>query len=137
MALVHSFSVLRSHYGNKLFGPQTGRILLNRMIHTRQYTSPTSEKSKFRRFYDQYGKLGIGVYLGISLVSVSSIYTAIQMGFDVNALLKRFNLNDNSLVSKAGPFAVAYGIHKLLAPARLLLAFVLTPVIKRRFFLNK
>ena len=103
------------------------------MAPTRQYTS-APEKSKFRRFYDQYGKLGIGVYLGISVVSVSSIYTAIRMGFDFKSLLENFNLQDNSLVSKAGPFALAYGIHKLLAPARLLLAVVLTPVIKRRFF---
>ncbi len=133
MALVHSFSVLRSRYGNKLLGPQAGRYLLRNLIQTRQYTS-SPEKSKFRRFYEQYGKLGIGVYLSISVVSVSSIYTAIKMGFDFKSLLERFNLQDNSLVSKAGPFAVAYGIHKLLAPGRLLLAVVLTPVIKRRFF---
>lgn len=133
MALVHSFSVLRSRYGNKLFGPHLGRSLLQNLIQTRRYTS-TPEKSKFRRFYEQYGKLGIGVYLGISVVSVSSIYTAVRMGFDFKSLLEKLNLQDNSLVSKAGPFAVAYGIHKLLAPARLLLAIVLTPVIKRRFF---
>ncbi len=96
--------------------------------------STNSEKSKFRRFYEQYGKLGIGVYLGISVVSVSSIYAAIRLGFDFKSILERFNLQDNSLVSKAGPFALAYGIHKLLAPARLLLAVVLTPIVKRRFF---
>lgn len=96
--------------------------------------STQPEKSKLRKFYDEYGKLGIGVYLGISVISVSSFYTAIKLGVDFNSVLERFNLQDNKLVSKAGPFALAYGIHKLFAPARLLLAFVITPIIKKRFF---
>jgi hypothetical protein len=96
--------------------------------------STQPEKSKLRKFYEEYGKLGIGVYLGISVISVSSIYTAIKLGVDVNSVLEKFNLQDNKLVSKAGPFALAYGIHKVFAPARLLLAFVITPIIKRRFF---
>ncbi len=96
--------------------------------------STQPEKSKFRKFYEEYGKLGIGVYLGISVISVSSFYTAIKMGVDFNSLLEKFNLQDNKLVSKAGPFALAYGIHKIFAPARLLLAFLITPIIKKRFF---
>lgn len=99
-----------------------------------RYFSTQSEKSKLRKFYDEYGKLGIGVYLCISVISVSSIYTSIKLGVDVNYILEKINLQDNKLVSKAGPFALAYGIHKIFAPARLLLAFVITPVIKKRFF---
>lgn len=102
----------------------------------RSYSSqpPLPTKSKFRKFYEEYGKLGICVYLGISVISVSSIYSAIKLGFDMNVILEKFNLQDNKLVSKAGPFALAYGIHKIFAPARLILAFVITPIIKRRFF---
>lgn len=96
--------------------------------------STQPEKSKLRKFYDEYGKLGIGVYLGISVISVSSIYTAIKLGVDVNSVLEKLNLQDNKLVSKAGPLALAYGIHKIFAPARLLLAFLITPIIKKRFF---
>lgn len=99
-----------------------------------RFYSTQPEKSKFRKFYEEYGKLGIGVYLGISVISVSSFYTAIKMGVDFNSLLEKFNLQDNKLVSKAGPFALAYGIHKIFAPARLLLAFVITPIIKKKFF---
>ena len=99
-----------------------------------KYFSTQPEKSKLRKFYDEYGKLGIGVYLGISVISVSSIYTSIKLGVDVNSILEKFNLQDNKLVSKAGPFALAYGIHKIFAPARLLLAFIITPVIKKKFF---
>ena len=99
-----------------------------------KYFSTQPEKSKLRKFYDEYGKLGIGVYLGISVISVSTIYTSIKLGVDVNSMLEKFNLQDNKLVSKAGPFALAYGIHKIFAPARLLLAFIITPVIKKKFF---
>lgn len=105
-------------------------------INFRRFTSqpPKAEKSKFRKFYEEYGKLGIGVYLGISVISVSSFYSAIKLGFDMNILLEKFNLQDNKLVSKAGPFALAYGIHKLFAPLRLVLAFLITPVIKKKLF---
>lgn len=95
--------------------------------------STNREKSKLRKFFDEYGKLGIGVYLGISVISVSSFYTAIKFGVDFRSLLEKFNLEDNKLVSKAGPFALAYGIHKLFAPVRLVLAFIITPIIKKRF----
>ena len=99
-----------------------------------RHFSTQPEKSKLRKFYDEYGKLGIGVYLGISVISVSSIYSAIKLGVDLNSVLEKFNLQDNKLVSKAGPFALAYGIHKIFAPVRLILAFLITPVIKKRFF---
>lgn len=116
--------------------------LFNNYIHNRiniganssRLFSSQPEKSKLRKFFDAYGKLGIGVYLGISVVSISSFYTAVKLGVDLNSLLEKFNLQDNKLVSKAGPFALAYGIHKLFAPVRLLLAFFITPIIKKRFF---
>ena len=111
----------------------TQNNIYSRNSNLRHYSSQP-EKSKFRKFYEEYGKLGIGVYLGISVISVSSIYSAIKLGFDMNVILEKFNLQDNKLVSKAGPFALAYGIHKLFAPARLVLAFVITPIIKKRFF---
>lgn len=107
---------------------------LNIGIKSTRLFSSQPEKSKLRKFFDAYGKLGIGVYLGISVISVSSFYTAIKLGVDLNSLLEKFNLQDNKLVSKAGPFALAYGIHKLFAPLRLLLAFLITPIIKKRFF---
>jgi len=98
-----------------------------RFVHTED------KRSKVRKFYDDYGKLGIAVYLGISVISISSIYGAVRVGVDFDYLLEKLKLKDNKLVSKAGPFAFAYGIHKILAPVRLLLAVALTPIIKRRF----
>lgn len=68
------------------------------------------------------------------MISVSSFYTAIKLGVDMNSILEKFNLQDNKLVSKAGPFALAYGIHKIFAPARIFLAFIITPIIKKKFF---
>ena len=98
-----------------------------RLLHTED------KRSKIRKFFDEYGKLGIGVYLGISALSLSSIYGAVRIGVDFDYLLEKFKLKDNKLVSKAGPFAFAYGIHKILAPLRFLLAVALTPIIRRRF----
>jgi len=96
------------------------------------YTQPAQpEKSKLRKFYDEYGKLGIGVYLTISVISISSFYTAIKMGVNMDSLLEKFNMQDNKIITKAGPFALAYGIHKIFAPVRLVLAFVITPFIKK------
>lgn len=100
----------------------------------RLYSTSEPEKSKLRKFYEEYGKLGIGVYLSISVISVSTFYTAIRMGLDMNYFLEKFDLQNNEIISKAGPFALAYGIHKIFAPARILLAFLITPIIKKKFF---
>jgi hypothetical protein len=94
----------------------------------------STEKTRLRKFFDEYGKLGIGVYLGISVVSVSTIYSGVRLGFDFDSILEKFKLKDNKLISNAGPLAFAYGIHKLLAPLRIMLTIALTPLIKKRLF---
>lgn len=109
-------------------------INLHNIAKNRLYSTTQPEKSKLRKFYEEYGKLGIGVYLSISVISVSTFYTAIRMGLDMNYILAKFNLQNNEIISKAGPFAIAYGIHKIFAPVRILLAFIITPIIKKKFF---
>lgn len=127
----------RINFSNNILDKRTNDSLFQVTAENYRSFSAQPEKSKLRKFFDEYGKLGIGVYLGISVISVSSFYTAIKLGFDMNSILEKFNLQDNKLVSKAGPFALAYGIHKIFAPVRVFLAFIITPVIKRRFFKNK
>lgn len=88
---------------------------------------------RIRAFMREYGRLGLGVYLSISVVSVTSIYTALKAGFDMEALLKNIGISPNGMLDRAGTIAVAYGIHKLLLPIRLLLTAAITRTIRRRF----
>ena len=98
-------------------------IMRNTLYFSLKRYSSQPEKSKLRKFYDEYGKLGIGVYLTISVISVSSLYAAIKMGVNMDLLLEKFNLQDNKIITKAGPFALAYGIHKVFAPQTMCLFY--------------
>lgn len=46
-------------------------------------------KEKLRTLYKQYGRVGIGVYLSVSAVSISSIYALLKAGVNVDPLVKR------------------------------------------------
>jgi hypothetical protein len=94
--------------------------------------APPTLKERLRTFFRQYGKLGIGIYLGISLFSFSSIYLALRTGVDVKALIRKIGLPDSGLWDNAGTVAVAYAIHKIFMPVRLFLTVALTTFVAKR-----
>ncbi len=87
-----------------------------------------------RAFFREYGKVGLGVYMCISTVSLATIYSAVRLGVDVPALLERVGVARGRLWDTAGTFALAYGVHKLFLPVRLLLTVSLTRAIHRRLY---
>lgn len=56
-------------------------------------------------------------------------------GVDVGAVLEYFNISEASqtsaVASNAGTFVIAYGIHKVLAPARIAITLTATPFLVR------
>lgn len=133
--IISKYSNLNLYHSSKLSKNRIINLINSHNIAiNRLYSTSQPEKSKLRKFYEEYGKLGIGVYLSISVISISTFYTSIRMGLDINYILAKFNLQNNEIISKAGPFAIAYGIHKIFAPARILLAFLITPIIRKKFF---
>lgn len=95
-------------------------------------STPPTLTQRLKGFLKQYGKLGLGVYLGISTISVSSLYLALRTGVDVKALIKSIGLPDSGIWDSAGTFAVAYAIHKILMPLRLFLTVALTTWISKK-----
>ena len=101
--------------------------------------SPNSElppnasiKQRLSHFFRQYGKLGVGVYICVSLVTFGSVYLALKAGIDVQALLGKIGIQEREWMKSAGTAAFAYAVYKLLLPARLFLVVALTRMIARR-----
>lgn len=97
---------------------------------------PSSIKERLRQFFKQYGKLGVGVYLSVSAVTLGSSYLALRAGLDVHGLLIRLGVPEGEWMKSAGTFAFSYAIYKLLLPARLFVTVGLTSFIARRFRLG-
>jgi hypothetical protein len=58
---------------------------------------------------------------------------ALNAGVDVSALIRKLGLPSNGMLDRAGTFAIAYGIHKILLPIRLLLTVAITRSIRKCF----
>lgn len=87
---------------------------------------------RLKAFFQQYGKLGFIVYLGIGAGTLGPIYLALKAGIDIKELTSRLGIPDNDFLKNAGTFAIAYGIYKVLLPARLFITIALTSWIAKR-----
>lgn len=99
---------------------------------TNNEVEPTGLKDRLKKFFKQYGKLGIGVYIGVSLVTFSSSYLALRSGLDVPGLLIKMGVPEKDWMKNAGTFAFAYALYKLALPLRLFVTVGLTSFIARR-----
>ncbi|CAJ1824968.1 unnamed protein product [Sphenostylis stenocarpa] len=109
---------------------------------------------RFRELMKKYGKVAIGVHLGVSTVSITGIYVAIKNNVDVEAILEKFHMgavsdqqnpnptdDDTSPPSKnrtaqlvtsaGGAFTLAILCNKALFPVRVPITVALTPPIAR------
>lgn len=105
----------------------------------RQHTPPSAApepaptgSQRLRQFFRQYGKLGVGVYLGVSAVTLGSAYLALRSGLDVPGLLIRIGVPEREWMHTAGTFAFAYALYKVAMPLRIFATIGLTGFIARR-----
>ncbi|XP_012256050.2 uncharacterized protein LOC105686064 isoform X1 [Athalia rosae] len=94
-----------------------------------------SAVTKLKRAIKDYGSTVVVFHVGISLVSLGTCYVAISSGVDVPSLVNTLGLVDNAsiqgILSKSSTFLIAYGIHKLFAPARISITLATTPFLVR------
>lgn len=116
--------------------------------------------ARFKEILKKYGKVGIGVHMAVSTVSITGFYVAIKNNVDVESLLAKWNLpgvssnreaeadevvvssgsEDGSserknrtaaATSAGGAFAIALLCNKALFPLRVPITIALTPPISR------
>lgn len=91
-----------------------------------------SLKERLTAFFKQYGKLGVAVYLGVSVTTFGTSYLALRSGFDLPGLLIKLGVPEKDWMKNAGTLAFAYALYKLALPLRLFVTVSLTGFIARR-----
>lgn len=112
--------------------------------------------SRLKTLSKQYGRTALIVYLSISLIDLTLLYTSIRLGVDVDKQVAKLpffrekqikqtveedtgsTIQEVKKQSKSGgiggvmgTFAIAYAIHKLLLPLRIGATVAFTPSIAR------
>ncbi|XP_050675977.1 protein FAM210B, mitochondrial-like isoform X2 [Leptidea sinapis] len=94
-----------------------------------------STKEKLKKAVKEYGSTVIVFHVSISIMSLGICYGLVSSGVDLVAVMKYLNIGEgtlsNMITSNAGTFVIAYGIHKVLAPARIAITLTATPFIVR------
>lgn len=83
--------------------------------------------SRFRAWFAKNGPLGVVLYLGYSTIDLGAIYFLLSTGVDMSPLLGFFGFEKGA---GAATFAVAYAMHKSLAPLRAGLVLWTIPHVK-------
>ncbi|KAL2330122.1 hypothetical protein Fmac_017703 [Flemingia macrophylla] len=117
----------------------------------------TMAGGRFRELMKKYGKVALGVHLGVSTASITGLYVAIRNNVDVEAILEKFhmgavsdtenpnpnpNFDDQTApppknrtaqlaASAGGAFTLAILCNKALFPIRVPITVALTPPIAR------
>lgn len=97
----------------------------------------------FKKFYSLYGPLFVVCHIGISLISVGFFSALVWMVVDPvqyipEMFLLRIGEKAASMTSGGGKFVIAYGIHKVLLPIRLIGSIYLTRLLAPKVqFLRK
>jgi hypothetical protein len=97
---------------------------------------PLSVREKFKQAMKQYGKPLVAVYICLSVCSLGMFYTLISCGVDVTNWMDRLGLPatytmNTNIAKGASTFALAYVVHKIFMPLRMLLTISSIPLIKR------
>eukprot|EP00127_Corallochytrium_limacisporum_P003372 Clim_evm61s148 gene=Clim_evmTU61s148 len=89
------------------------------------------EEGRVRKFFREYGTVGIGTYITIDVLFLGGLYAMIKAGFDMKALIASLGFpTDGWLSGDGGNFVVAYAAYKILSPLRFALAVVITPPVR-------
>jgi hypothetical protein len=144
--LTRHISCQKPNYTNRpLHTPQLSNYVMKRFktTKTEQETDnnePTpSQKSptlqqKLKQAVAQYGSTVIVFHVGISLMSLGISYVLVSSGLEVEKYMLLMGISGETaskIATGAGTFAVAYAVHKLFAPARIMVTLTATPFIVR------
>lgn len=104
-----------------------------RMCHAKpQELTP---REKLKKAAKEYGSVLIVFHVGISLISLGTVYFFISNGVDVQQWIDWLGLSksDDStkIVAGASQFIIAYAIHKSFAPVRISITLVSVPFVVR------
>ncbi|XP_046961683.1 uncharacterized protein LOC124531228 [Vanessa cardui] len=126
------YLTLRNEYRGKLYNKV---ITIGARNMSTENSPPLSAKEKLKKAVKDYGSTVIVFHVTISLLSLGGCYILVSSGVDVMAILKYFNIGEgallNTVTSNAGTFVIAYGVHKIFAPARIAMTLTATPFIVR------
>jgi hypothetical protein len=89
--------------------------------------TPNTIIDRLRSWFAKNGPLGVTLYLSYSTIDLTLIYLLISAGIDVSSLLAAVGISTGA---GAATFAVAYAIHKMLAPLRAGLVVLTLPYAK-------
>lgn len=88
---------------------------------------PQSLAGKLRAWFKKNGPLGVTLYLGYSSIDLTLLYLLLSSGADISSVLSWIGIHSGA---GAATFALAYAIHKSLAPARAALVVFTIPYAK-------
>lgn len=83
--------------------------------------------SRFRAWFAKNGPLGVVLYLGYSMIDLGAIYFLLSTGVDMAPVINFFGFDKGA---GAATFAIAYAMHKSLAPLRAGLVLWTIPKVK-------
>ncbi|XP_053977362.1 uncharacterized protein LOC128875636 [Hylaeus volcanicus] len=90
-----------------------------------------AKKERFRRIVKDYGSTVVVFHIGISLISLGTIYTAVISGLDltpmITSMLNEENQDLVKILNYSSNFLLAYSIHKVFAPVRIAITFSVVP----------
>jgi len=97
--------------------------------------SQLTPKEKLKKAAKEYGSVLIAFHVGISLISLGTVYFFISNGVDVQQWIGWMGMSNadesTKIVAGASQFIIAYAIHKSLAPVRISITLVSVPLIVR------
>lgn len=101
------------------------------------HTKPTelTPREKLKKAAKEYGSVLIAFHVGISLISLGTVYFFISNGVDVQQWIGWMGMSNadesTKIVAGASQFIIAYAIHKSFAPVRISITLVSVPLIVR------
>lgn len=108
-------------------------LSVSRLCHTKP--SELTLQQKLKNATKEYGSVLIVFHVGISLISLGTVYFFIINGVDVQQWIGKIGMSNTDestkIVAGASQFIIAYAIHKSLAPIRISITLVSVPLIVR------
>lgn len=96
---------------------------------------PLTPTEKLKKAAKEYGSVLVAFHVGISLVSLGTVYAAVLYGVDVQQWIGKLGMqgadDGAKIVAGASQFIIAYAIHKSFAPVRISITLVSVPLIVR------
>ena len=87
-------------------------------------------KAKWKKMFEEYGRLAIIVHLTIFFLTWSCFFVLIQFGFR-DTVMEYFQDRLSGESASAGTVFLAYGVTRLVSPIRIAVTAALVPLIAR------